>query len=144
MRDDSMRASGRASRFGRSSRAAMFGEFLEGALLLALAALLPGSANAQQAAPAPQASEAAKPANPPAPAPGEPVLEPKAIAILKASSRRLAAARTMSFTAVVSRSEEHTSELQSRPHLVCRLLLEKKKWHRLCLTPCLIQTPLPR
>src|SRR5690554_7407249 len=24
------------------------------------------------------------------------------------------------------RSEEHTSELQSRPHLVCRLLLEKK------------------
>src|SRR3989442_6538126 len=34
-----------------------------------------------------------------------------------------------------SRSEEHTSELQSRPHLVCRLLLEKKRhqctaaWH---------------
>src|SRR5690554_7247246 len=27
------------------------------------------------------------------------------------------------------RSEEHTSELQSRPHLVCRLLLEKKKIH---------------
>src|SRR5690554_6746034 len=26
-----------------------------------------------------------------------------------------------------SRSEEHTSELQSRPHLVCRHLLEKKK-----------------
>src|SRR5690554_7681716 len=26
----------------------------------------------------------------------------------------------------LSRSEEHTSELQSRPHLVCRLLLEKK------------------
>src|SRR5215813_11194440 len=26
-----------------------------------------------------------------------------------------------------SRSEEHTSELQSRPHLVCRLLLEKKR-----------------
>src|SRR3989442_6408798 len=26
-----------------------------------------------------------------------------------------------------SRSEEHTSELQSRPHLVCRLLLDKKK-----------------
>src|SRR5436305_8809434 len=30
-----------------------------------------------------------------------------------------------------SRSEEHTSELQSRPHLVCRLLLEKKKHKRL-------------
>src|SRR2546422_8597581 len=27
----------------------------------------------------------------------------------------------------VNRSEEHTSELQSRLHLVCRLLLEKKK-----------------
>src|SRR3989442_6874733 len=30
---------------------------------------------------------------------------------------------------VPTRSEEHTSELQSRPHLVCRLLLEKKKKH---------------
>src|SRR5207244_9574958 len=29
--------------------------------------------------------------------------------------------------AAVSRSEEHTSELQSPDHLVCRLLLEKKK-----------------
>src|SRR5687768_17907227 len=29
--------------------------------------------------------------------------------------------------AVTHRSEEHTSELQSRLHLVCRLLLEKKK-----------------
>src|SRR3989442_11318210 len=29
----------------------------------------------------------------------------------------------------IGRSEEHTSELQSRPHLVCRLLLEKKKKH---------------
>src|SRR5437870_8160955 len=30
-------------------------------------------------------------------------------------------------TATRARSEEHTSELQSRGHLVCRLLLEKKK-----------------
>src|SRR5690625_6632398 len=30
------------------------------------------------------------------------------------------------------RSEEHTSELQSRGHLVCRLLLEKKKRYREC------------
>src|SRR6266498_3556500 len=30
-------------------------------------------------------------------------------------------------TGCATRSEEHTSELQSRPHLVCRLLLEKKK-----------------
>src|SRR5258708_24048252 len=32
------------------------------------------------------------------------------------------------------RSEEHTSELQSPDHLVCRLLLEKKKNHNLQLT----------
>src|SRR5438445_9098098 len=31
------------------------------------------------------------------------------------------------FVEPVSRSEEHTSELQSRQYLVCRLLLEKKK-----------------
>src|SRR3989449_3668397 len=31
------------------------------------------------------------------------------------------------YRAHFSRSEEHTSELQSRLHLVCRLLLEKKK-----------------
>src|SRR5207253_7587110 len=30
-------------------------------------------------------------------------------------------------TLTIRRSEEHTSELQSRGHLVCRLLLEKKK-----------------
>src|SRR5690554_7209056 len=35
-----------------------------------------------------------------------------------------------SFIAVITpRSEEHTSELQSRPHLVCRLLLEKKNYN---------------
>src|SRR6266699_4791821 len=32
-------------------------------------------------------------------------------------------------TPVARRSEEHTSELQSRPHIVCRLLLEKKTTH---------------
>src|SRR3712207_8844913 len=32
-----------------------------------------------------------------------------------------------SLSAIVGRSEEHTSELQSRQYLVCRLLLEKKK-----------------
>src|SRR5690554_7114400 len=40
----------------------------------------------------------------------------------------------------VFRSEEHTSELQSRPHLVCRLLLEKKN-DSICPTPqvgCLV------
>src|SRR3989442_10856405 len=52
----------------------------------------------------------------------------------------------------LDRSEEHTSELQSRPHLVCRLLLEKKQGHqavapwpspRTCLLPRIIlPTPL--
>src|SRR5438309_6314483 len=36
------------------------------------------------------------------------------------------------------RSEEHTSELQSQFHLVCRLLLEKKKSRRLI---CIVLTP---
>src|SRR3712207_8597742 len=35
--------------------------------------------------------------------------------------------------AVPLRSEEHTSELQSRQYLVCRLLLEKKKKHTTCI-----------
>src|SRR5438445_7887372 len=37
-----------------------------------------------------------------------------------------------------SRSEEHTSELQSRQYLVCRLLLEKKKKKQLTSTPILL------
>src|SRR2546422_7859204 len=41
----------------------------------------------------------------------------------------LAARMTKPTIAKKSRSEEHTSELQSRLHLVCRLLLEKKKKH---------------
>src|SRR2546422_8202813 len=36
--------------------------------------------------------------------------------------------------AYARRSEEHTSELQSRLHLVCRLLLEKKKKKNDCAT----------
>src|SRR5690625_5756681 len=43
--------------------------------------------------------------------------------------RRLGVVRLLSRGArkILARSEEHTSELQSRGHLVCRLLLEKKK-----------------
>src|SRR2546422_1155445 len=37
---------------------------------------------------------------------------------------------------VGERSEEHTSELQSRLHLVCRLLLEKKKQKQLIRYSC--------
>src|SRR3712207_7669532 len=38
----------------------------------------------------------------------------------------------------LDRSEEHTSELQSRQYLVCRLLLEKKKWLQLSCWACLL------
>src|SRR3712207_6873765 len=40
---------------------------------------------------------------------------------------------------VMRRSEEHTSELQSRQYLVCRLLLEKKKFFQLHLDPTIAQ-----
>src|SRR5947209_12093409 len=42
---------------------------------------------------------------------------------------------------VSPRSEEHTSELQSRQYLVCRLLLEKKKKNKTTTTHL---TPIPR
>src|SRR5690554_7572966 len=41
------------------------------------------------------------------------------------------------------RSEEHTSELQSRPHLVCRLLLEKKKTNITTMGMIIEICPLP-
>src|SRR3989442_9892867 len=44
-----------------------------------------------------------------------------------ASPVRITPKRWRRATRAPDRSEEHTSELQSRPHLVCRLLLEKKK-----------------
>src|SRR3712207_7060733 len=46
-----------------------------------------------------------------------------------------------------TRSEEHTSELQSRQYLVCRLLLEKKKKISLSLSACIYShysTPCPQ
>src|SRR3712207_7102204 len=54
---------------------------------------------------------------------------PSARAITAASCLANGSARRSSSpTLRVSRSEEHTSELQSRQYLVCRLLLEKKKY----------------
>src|SRR5258708_31029539 len=50
------------------------------------------------------------------------------------SSRELPAAKSFVPGRATKRSEEHTSELQSPDHLVCRLLLEKKK-HRYQLQP---------
>src|SRR2546429_5929089 len=43
---------------------------------------------------------------------------------------------TLGSSVAAGRSEEHTSELQSRLHLVCRLLLEKKKLLSLLLSEC--------
>src|SRR5690554_7208400 len=55
-----------------------------------------------------------------------------ATALLKVMPRErrstsLSASHSLLYFHMRVRSEEHTSELQSRPHLVCRLLLEKKK-----------------
>src|SRR3712207_7419988 len=52
---------------------------------------------------------------------------------------RYAPALLYAFALLAARSEEHTSELQSRQYLVCRLLLEKKN----VLTPVTPITPLP-
>src|SRR3989442_4291206 len=46
--------------------------------------------------------------------------------------------------ATIHRSEEHTSELQSRPHLVCRLLLEKKIGRAPSGVKCRAAGQLPR
>src|SRR5258708_25309128 len=50
--------------------------------------------------------------------------------------------RNFSFPSARPRSEEHTSELQSPDHLVCRLLLEKKKKNNtLIKSKCWTDTP---
>src|SRR5258708_24092800 len=46
----------------------------------------------------------------------------------------IAGASTKEILGAVERSEEHTSELQSPDHLVCRLLLEKKKKKKIIRT----------
>src|SRR5258708_28467249 len=50
-------------------------------------------------------------------------------------SRRVITTRRLPFSRIKSRSEEHTSELQSPDHLVCRLLLEKKKKTKYTVEP---------
>ena len=73
-----------------------------GTSLVALSLLLAGGNLAAQAQPAkPTAKPAAKPASKSAPPVLAAVLEPKAIDLLKAASSRLAAAKSMKFTAVV-------------------------------------------
>src|SRR3712207_8347844 len=53
--------------------------------------------------------------------------DPDAVLDLRLLPRRKVAALRRRQAALDVRSEEHTSELQSRQYLVCRLLLEKKK-----------------
>src|SRR3712207_7523822 len=52
------------------------------------------------------------------------------------------ARRTLCVDLAGARSEEHTSELQSRQYLVCRLLLEKKKTLAPPLPFCLLMCPV--
>src|SRR3712207_7566793 len=61
-----------------------------------------------------------------------------AMAQLRVAERRITRSRALSARLVPGRSEEHTSELQSRQYLVCRLLLEKKIYphHTVLLSPC--------
>src|SRR3712207_679671 len=70
---------------------------------------------------------------PDAPGPGHIVkarYTPHQAAVLGVSEESSPYAAVMAAATSVARSEEHTSELQSRQYLVCRLLLEKKKKRR--------------
>jgi hypothetical protein len=77
-------------------------KFLGRVLVVALGVIVAASALAQQTQPAPKASKAVKAAKKPAAPAIQMGLEPRAIDILKAASARLAAAKAMAFTAVVS------------------------------------------
>src|SRR2546422_5915269 len=62
----------------------------------------------------------------------EPCYEPTLIKEACSFARnRIAEETDLSNQVEIARSEEHTSELQSRLHLVCRLLLEKKNIYKL-------------
>src|SRR5947209_19031347 len=56
------------------------------------------------------------------------VQDPQDVDALDITNAKIAV--TCQTTHQVNRSEEHTSELQSRQYLVCRLLLEKKKYNK--------------
>src|SRR5215475_7699347 len=53
-------------------------------------------------------------------------LDPEIFGSLEAFAKRQGKPKSLVAEAAIARSEEHTSELQSRENLVCRLLLEKK------------------
>src|SRR3989449_10964972 len=73
---------------------------------------------------------------------------PMVVVAVENTSKTIGMIRDAHHFAVNVRSEEHTSELQSRLHLVCRLLLEKKKkktrrWS-LYRSDCAVTHNLPR
>src|ERR1041385_9475575 len=57
------------------------------------------------------------------------MLDPMAVEVMEEIGIEIAKYHPKRFEDLVDRSEEHTSELQSRLHLVCRLLLEKKTYN---------------
>src|SRR5699024_12177607 len=63
------------------------------------------------------------------PPPEPPAMADTCLMMSPALTPRPTASLPQAATKVILRSEEHTSELQSRFDLVCRLLLEKKKHH---------------
>src|SRR3712207_8899310 len=71
--------------------------------------------------------------------PGNP---PSAIKVISTGICAISASSINSSEAPEKRSEEHTSELQSRQYLVCRLLLEKKNIHSTRSTYKLCSQPL--
>src|SRR5688572_31628156 len=54
----------------------------------------------------------------------------RSVAVLVCACARIPTLNTSAIASAKTRSEEHTSELQSQSNLVCRLLLEKKKKNR--------------
>src|SRR3712207_8781048 len=57
----------------------------------------------------------------------QPLMSPSGLSGTRKRKVSTSAAVTLLVALLALRSEEHTSELQSRQYLVCRLLLEKKK-----------------
>jgi hypothetical protein len=103
MRDGSLNGSIQATAHNANTGDAMIGfEALGRAMLLAAGLALATGVAAQQAAPAAKATKSAKPAAKAAAKPAPPELEPKAMDVLKAMSAKLAGAKAMSFTAIIT------------------------------------------
>src|SRR5258708_33433809 len=65
-------------------------------------------------------------------APTHPVTPPARLEVVRATIPKAVELPAQTTPSHSRRSEEHTSELQSPDHLVCRLLLEKKKQQHIC------------